>query len=249
MSTNLGAVPSALSDGFFYSDHVMKRSLLLVHGPLVGPSALERLAVSATRAGHTVALPDLTCVATAESPHESYTQLAASAGNDLPSPVIAVGHSGAGAFLPAIGAALESLGGLIFVDAVVPPRAKAHRTPDGLKALLDEHTIAGLLNPWLDWWTSDVVAQLLPDPDDQIRLRADMPQLTRAFYDLDVAVPPGWADGPCGYLRLSDAYEAENEEAAARGWPTVELDSTHLGMYTSPNQVLDGITSLLAQIE
>lgn len=223
-------------------------SLLLVHSPLVGPSSLGRLAAAARTAGHEVALPDLTSVATVERPQAVYVQLAAGAAATMTGPITVVGHSGAGAFLPAIGEAIEDLGGLVFVDAVVPPPDEPHRTPDGLARLLDEHTSDGRLERWLDWWPAEVVTRLLPDPTDRNELVADMPRLPRAFYDVDVDVPDGWSAGPCAYLRLSAAYDAEHDDARSRGWPTLELDSTHLATHTAPDEVLRSIVELASRV-
>ncbi len=47
----------------------------------------------------------------------------------LSGPIAAIGHSGAGAFLPAIGQRIgQPRGLLVFVDAVIPPRGEAHIT-------------------------------------------------------------------------------------------------------------------------
>ncbi|NND04715.1 MAG: alpha/beta hydrolase [Acidimicrobiia bacterium] len=224
-------------------------SLLFVHSPLVGPSSMQRLAVAAADEGHTVAVPDLTSIARAASPHLLYIQLAASAAPAADLPVFVVGHSGAGVFLPAIASAVENVGGVVFVDAVVPPRSGAHRTPQVLRTKLDEQTEGGLLRRWLEWWPNDAVAELLPDPADRVLLGADMPRLPRSFYDVDVEVPNGWADGPCGYVRLSEVYESEAAEAKTRGWPTVELDSTHFGTHTNPAQVLRAVLEITSSLE
>ena len=228
---------------------MLELSLLFVHSPLVGPSSLRRDATEAARRGHEVALPDLTSMASSPSPHERYVRLATAAARTSTSPALVIGHSGAGAFLPTIGRGLDRLAGLVFVDAVVPPRTGAHRTPDAMRDLLNEHTTDGLLAPWLDWWPPEVVRQLLADPADEAELRADMPHLPRSFYDLDVAVPDGWAKSPCAYLRLSTAYEAEAAEAAARGWPTAVLDSTHLGTHTKASRVLTHIEGLAGRLD
>ena len=75
---------------------------------------------------------------------------------------------------------------------------------------------------------------LLPNEADRIQLEADMPRVPRSFYDHDVDVPPGWSQGGCGYLMLSDAYEAELQDAGERGWPTARFDSTTSHLIPSP---------------
>ncbi len=224
----------------------MPMSLLFVHSPLVGPSTFRRMRDAALEAGHDAALPDLTVAATSAHPHDAYVDVAVQAAASLPGPVHVVGHSGAGAFLPLIGAGLTDLGGLTFVDAVVPPVRGHHRTTVGLHSMLDDHTVGERLEPWLDWWSDAVVKSLLPDPSDRAVLKADMPQLSRSFYDVDVAVPDRWADWPCSFLQLSAAYEEEASESLARGWPTTKIESTHLGIHTEPQSVLDAVVQLVA---
>ena len=225
------------------------RSFLFVHSPLVGPSSLRRLAGAASAAGHQVTLPDLTPMATAASPCDDYLARAVAATDRLTDSVTIVGHSGAGAFLPALAARADVDGVLVFVDAVIPPRSGAHVTPDHLKDLLDEQTgDDGLLRPWLAWWPPEVISGLLPDPDDRAALAADMPQLPRSFYDVEVGVSAGWSDQGCAYLRLSGGYDPELAEAVARQWPTASLDSAHLGVHTDADRVLSEIMGLTDQV-
>ncbi len=226
----------------------METSWLLVHSPLLGPSSWAATAAVLRGRGHAVATPDLRAAVTGAPPRVPAVLAAAVAGTaDLPGTVAVVGHSGAGAFLPAIGAALgDRCGALVFVDAVVPPRDGAHETPARLRVLLDEQTVDGMLRPWLDWWPEPTVRELLPDPGDRDLLSAELPRVPRALYDEPVPVPAGWADQPSAYLRLSAAYDREAEEAVARGWLRGELDLDHLAIHTRPGAVADALTSMVA---
>lgn len=225
-------------------------SFLLVHSPLLGPSSWRAVAGLLGARGSEVAVPDLTGVTDAGSGStvDDLLRRAVVAGTGLPPPVVVVGHSGAGAFLPAVG---DGLGGapaaLVFVDAVLPPRRGAHVTSPDLVRLLDANTVDGRLRPWLDWWPEDTVARLLPDADDRHDLRRDMPRTPRALYDEAVAVPDGWSAWRCAYLRLSRAYDDEYEEAGARGWPRRSLDADHLATVTRPDLVVDAIDGLLGE--
>lgn len=223
-------------------------SFLFVHSPLVGPSSLRRLADAAAATGHSTVLPDLTSAVGRDDPHRSYRSAAVDAARSLPGPPVVVGHSGAGAFLPSIGSAVDRCAGLVFLDAVVPPEQGRHRTPDGVLALLDAQTVDGVLRRWLDWWPGEVVERLLPDPPDVEELARDMPRVPRAFYDVDVDVPDGWSRGPCGYLQLSGAYAAEFDEATRRGWPATSIDTTHLGQHTATGLVLRALLGLVDQL-
>ena len=193
-------------------------------------------------------MPDLTPMARADHPHDDYTRRAIEAASDLKQAVAVIGHSGAGPFLPTIGAAMNSRAVLVFVDAVVPPRSRPHRTSETMKKMLDMHTTKGTLQRWLDWWPTEAVAELLPNPADREELLTDMPYVPRAFYDQDVAVPHRWSHQPCGYVRLSAAYDADCTEAIAREWPTRRLASTHLATHTEPRDVLDAILHVIDQI-
>ncbi len=219
-------------------------AILLVHSPLVGPASLARLAAAATAANIRVALPDLTSIAASDDPHALFCRLAVEAGRELKAPPLVVGHSGAGAFLPTIGSALGNVAGLVFVDAVVPPVEGVHSTSPGMREILDSVTDDGVLRRWLDWWPEETIVDLLPVEADRATFGADMPRLPRSFYDHDVEVPPGWSQSRCGYLVLSDAYEAEMHDATERGWPTARLASTHLAPHTEPDSVLRKVLQL-----
>lgn len=224
----------------------MDTSLLLVHSPLLGPSSWRAAAGVLIDRGYDVAVPDLTAVAEAPPPRwRTLVDAAHAAASDLSPPVAVVGHSGAGAFLPAIGDRLSVRGGWsVFVDAVIPPPAGAHETSAELQSLLDGQTEGDRLRPWLDWWPEEVLDQLLPDPSDRALLRGDMPRLPRAFYDEQVPVPDGWSGGRCAYLKLSTAYDDGFEEAGRRGWPVAELDADHLAVHTEPEMVAEAIVGL-----
>lgn len=141
----------------------MPRPLLLVHSPLVGPSSLERLAQVAKLAGHVTALPDLTGLAGAPNPHAHYVDRAAAAGLNLPSQPVAIGHLGAGAFLPAIAARLASSMLVVFLDAVIPPPNGPYRnSPQFLEFVASKREGDRLLQ-WLDWWPKDAAPLTEPD--------------------------------------------------------------------------------------
>ena len=70
-----------------------------------------------------------------------------------------VGHSGAGAVLPAIA---DDVGapGTVFVDAIVPPAATSFMPSLGVLSLLDQLTMVdGLLPPWNRLWPPEVLAR------------------------------------------------------------------------------------------
>jgi hypothetical protein len=93
---------------------------LLVHSPVVGPSTWRWVADALDIAGHQASVPDLVPAAVTGDPaafiHHAVAQCSPAAD------VVIVGHSGAGAVLPAIAAGLPSGPRLlVFVDAGLPP--------------------------------------------------------------------------------------------------------------------------------
>jgi hypothetical protein len=225
----------------------MVTSILFVHSPLVGPSTWATSAELMASRGFRVCVPDLTVVARASAPMwEVLVDTAVAGAATLAGDVGIVGHSGAGAFLPAIAKRVEGQAvSLLFVDAVLPPSSGVHETPAGLRALLDKHTVEGRLRRWLEWWPDDVVSELVPDVEERAVLLDDMPSLPRSFYDESVPVPERWTDRRCAYLKLSDAYDDEFADAGRRGWKREDLDADHLAIRTQPDRVVAAMESLL----
>ena len=227
-------------------------TLLLVHSPLLGPSAWEEVAERARARNRHVVLADATVAAEAGlAGAGGYVDAVVRAASGVDDRIVLVGHSGAGVFLPLIGDGLGSrLHAMVFVDAGLPPEQGEHVTDGPMQALLDAHVDdEGVLSPWLDWWSDEIVDRILPDPGVRAALRADMPRLPRSFYDEPVSVPLGWAEKPCGYLRLSAAYDADHEEARRRGWPHTTIDGHHLSIVMEADAVLDAIDTLISDLD
>lgn len=224
--------------------------MLFAHSPLLGPSSWEPAGRAARRRGRRVCIADATAIAEASTSFSAtFVDAAMACVDDTDDPIVVVGHSGAGVYLPQIGDRLGSRrAALVFVDAPLPPPSGEHRTDSAMGILLDRHTVDGLLRPWLDWWPPDVVERLVPDSAQRRALRSDMPRLPRALYEEPVAVPPEWSTWPCGYVLLSDAYRAEADEASRRGWPVAEADAHHLAIVTDPPSVLDAIGSVVRRL-
>lgn len=214
---------------------------LLVHSPLVGPSTLAPLAKELEDRGHDTVLPDLRDVV--DEPRPSWLIDQAVAHGQTKQIDVAVAHSGSGAVLPSISAAVGTRVA-IFLDAVLPEASsRVHVTPEGQRALLEEHAEAGLLRPWLSWWPPDLVDQMLPDAHQRRRLEQEQRRLPLSFYDHDIALPPDWV--PSGFIALGRAYLDELSEAQRRGWPTRQLALTHLAPATHPRATADAVASLV----
>ena len=161
--------------------------------------------------------------------------------------VCLVGHSGAGAILPVVASDLpRKPAAIVFVDAVLPGRGP-YRCEDTFYGTVSAKSVDGLLPRWSSWWPEETMTDLLPDEGLRKKALADQPQVPLSYYD-DAIPMPRWADWPCGYVRLSAAYDAERRQAVGRGWPTVAIDATHLAVVTHPADVLAAIDAVVGQL-
>jgi hypothetical protein len=211
--------------------------VLLVHSPLVGPSTLQLLAQQLEVLGWTALVPDLRN--STSSPQEFVA-----AARTVEAAELVVGHSGAGAFLPLI-AQDNNARATVFVDAVLPYSDDSYLSSEDFTALLDTLDVTdGLLPPWNDWWTPEVVARLVPDDALRRRLVDEIVRVPRSFYDASIELPQGWHSRAAAYLQLSHAYDAEATRAAHWGWPTTRLDGQHLDVVVRPQVVARHVDEL-----
>jgi pimeloyl-ACP methyl ester carboxylesterase len=214
--------------------------LVLLHSPLVGPLTWQPAATSLRAAGYEVAVPSLTGVLDTGPPF--YRKLAETVAAtirraDPTGAVVLVGHSGAGALLPAAAeAAGVPVAAAVFVDAVLPhPGATWFETaPPALREQLRELTSDGRLLPWNQWFPPEAVNQLLPEEDLRRRFIAELPRLPLAYLEEPAPVVSGWPPARCGYLRLSGAYDEVADAAERQGWLVVREAADHLAMLTRP---------------
>src|SRR5215211_3722197 len=91
---------------------------MLVHSPVVGPSTWRWVVKALESRGHRADLPDLRNAARTGDPHAFIRAACSYLARDTD---VIAGHSGAGFFVPLIGASVEVRARLVFVDAGVPP--------------------------------------------------------------------------------------------------------------------------------
>jgi hypothetical protein len=149
-----------------------------------------------------------------------------------------VAHSNAGLFLPVIVQAAPVIGCLI-VDGRLP--GHTDRFHDFLRPKVG---VDGLLPPWTEWWGDADLAPLFPDERTRAAVTAEAPRLPITYFDEAIPVPPGWETKPCGYLRFSDAYAPEGEEARRRGWAVEHLPGLHLHQLVDPDAVSARIVAM-----
>jgi hypothetical protein len=213
-------------------------SFTLVHSPLVGPLSWSGVQVELRKRGHEVEVPSLVSAATTGS-WQACVEAAvrgAITGHDA----VLVGHSGAGALLPAIaGRMVPRPARLVFVDAVLPPvegeRVVSASLLDHLRTIESE----GVLPPWSEWFGSGVMEELIPDDDVRNAFVSGLPMMLLSYFERPVSVPNGWATTNCRYVLLSEAYREEVTEAASRGWEVFEQLGSHLDILTRPVEIAD----------
>jgi len=219
--------------------------LVLLHSPLVGPSTWDLLHPLLAARGHDVIVPDYTGVMRGDGPY--YPAIIDVIRRALPAddaPTIMVGHSGAGALLPAACSLLPDTAAL-FVDAVLPypGRRWFDTASDDLKAHLHAMNDSGRLPPWHRWWPDGALAQLLGSEETVSRFTAGAGALPFAYFEErapDVRAP---SPDRCAYFQLSAAYDAEASAAKRKGWRVQQLMRNHLAMLTHPEDTAAGIES------
>ena len=227
--------------------------LILVHSPLVGPATWDAVASELTSLRWRVAVPSLVPTLQAVGSHlvAQGTAIAAAA-RHLEGPPVLIGHSGAGPRLPAYATFLPTaVHAYVFVDARLPfadGRSWWDESGDDFAAGVDV-AAEGALPPWIEWWSSEVLEEVLRDPT----LRAQMAHEARptpvAMLMEPVQINASWQEAKCAYLLLSEHYESAASEATQRGWPVERLKLGHLATMSDPGAVTDALVRLLARLD
>ena len=140
---------------------------------------------------------------------------------------------------------------VLFVDALLPHpgRSWVDGAPaDLVTALRGMVGPDGLLPPWDTWFGPAALAELLPEAGQRALVASDVPRVPLAYLEAVAPVHRAWEAVPCGYLRLSGAYEREAGEAEARGWPVECLAGQHLSAVSDPEAVADAVLVLTGRV-
>ena len=220
--------------------------VVLVHSPLTGAAEWGSLPSVLRARGRGVVVVD---VRDDDSPPyaakfvaRAALQVRAAAGD---SPVVLVGHSGAGYLLPLLGAARRAARApvlaYVFLDAGLPPAAPTTRLE---LARREDANFAGELEALLAEggvfpdWTSEDLADLVPDGARRGSLVASLRRRGADFFAEPLPVAPDWPDAPCGCLQLSASYDSAANLARMRGWPVLDGTSATGG---GGGNVVDGV--------
>lgn len=215
-------------------------TFVLVHSPLVGPLIWAGVAETLGKRRHRVVRPEVRALESAGPPYwqrHVAAVLAALAEIPADSPLILVGHSGAGVLLPAIAAAAgRPVAAFLFVDADLPEDGKSR-----LDRFASHEDAAAFRQAardgWLPPWSEDDLREAIPDAALRARLVAELRPLPLAVYEEPIPVPPDWDEAPCGYLRFSDPYVVAGEEAREAGCEYAEIPGSHFLLLTDPGPV------------
>jgi hypothetical protein len=147
-------------------------------------------------------------------------------------PWVAVLHSGAGGFAPAIAEAAPELAGFVFIDAVMPypGRSCLENAPAALVERLRRVVSDGRLAPWNEWFDQDPAARLIPDAAQRAEFLAELPRVPFAFLEAVCRDGDEWECLPAAYVQLSAGYDREAAQAEARGWRVQRAHLNHLAM-------------------
>lgn len=224
----------------------MRRSpvIALLPSPLLGPAVWQPVREHLSDAGHEAVVAGVPGASGASVRDVLEWYLASlPAGRNY----VLVPHSNAGLYVPAI-TGQRAVTGLVFVDAILPPRAGCLTVaPEGLQEFLG-HLAGpdGELPVWTSWWPESDVAALFPSEEVRARISAEQRPFPLSYFAETVTVAPGWSEVPAAYLGFGDTYEPERAEAQSRGWRAETVDGGHLHMLTAPDQVATAIARLLA---
>jgi hypothetical protein len=219
---------------------------VFLHSPLVGPLTWQPLARLRAQRGEHVVVPSL--AKTSEASYAGFADTVADqVGRGYPA-VVLVAHSGAGALLPSVCAALSvPVRAAVFVDALLPHPGTSWigGMPPGRATQLRELAVEGHLPPWHTWFPEEALREALPDPGQRAAFVAEVPVLPLSYVDEIAPEVAAWPPPACGYLQLSAAYQHEARRAEAAGWPTLRREMGHLAVLTRAadiSQALDDLT-------
>ena len=220
----------------------MSKTFVLVHSPLVGPDTWAPVAAVLRRMGHAALVPELPAAVEPGRPFWAQhaeavaRQVEAGVPEAADEALVLVGHSGAGALLPAIRQALgRPVSGYVFVDAGLPAGGQSRLESFGEGAEeFHAHLAAGGRFPD---WTDEQLKPIVPDDAARARLVAGLRPQPLAFWEERLPVVAGWPEAACSYLLFSAVYEAAASQARALGWPVLEMPGGHFHMLVAPEAV------------
>jgi hypothetical protein len=237
---------------------ILPYTFVLIHSPLVGPFTWSPVAEHFVRRGIDAMVPVLSDEGDASAHYwQRHARSVARFIEQHPQdqPLILTAHSGSGPLLPAISAAVRAATGAqvaayLFVDAGIP--LDGHSRLDLMA--LESPQWAGEFREFLEAggsfpnWTDEQLREIVPDAHSRQRLLAELCPRTLPFFTEPIAVFPGWPDAPCGYIRLSPAYNGARDEARRVGWVVAEMEVGHFHMLVNPSEVAEAMLGVVRRL-
>lgn len=223
-----------------------QRPFVLIHSPLVGALTWQPVAQILRTHGYEVFSPALQDAS--DSTFRFWQQEVDSIKLTIRDAVL-VGHSGAGALLPAVGEKLNAYG-YLFVDAVLllesASRLELMHTEDiDFAREFKSYLEAGGQFPN---WTDEQLQDIIPDAALRRDLLADLRPRGLRFFTERIDAPTGWETKPCAYLQLSAFYSLYADQAEQLGWPVVRRKAHHFEMMTQPQAIAALLMELGARL-
>ncbi len=227
---------------------------VLIHSPLVGPLTWSLVSEQLRSQKIDVRLAELSDGIDGTLPYwkrqaQSIVEMLQAIPPDLP--LILTTHSGAGPLLPAIRSVSNvQVAAYLFVDAGIPV--------DGYSRLdlmaLESPDWAGQFHQYLASggsfpdWSDEQLRDLIPDRELRQNLLAEMRPRKMEFFTEPIPVFHGWPDAPCGYIRLSPAYDFPFRQAQRNGWAVAQIDAGHFHMLVEPRKVVMMMLEVLSRL-
>ncbi|MBZ0297077.1 MAG: alpha/beta fold hydrolase [Anaerolineae bacterium] len=224
---------------------MVNHPFVLIHSPLVGTLTWQFVAAYLRGQGREVFTPELMDHEHSNLPY--WQQEVESVQLPLTDAIL-VGHSGAGALLPAIGEKLDA-SGYIFVDAVLLFETASRlglmraENPDFAQDF-ESYLLAGGQFPN---WQDEQLQTLIPDADLRHKLLADLRPRSLDFFAESIVASTDWQTKPCAYLQLSQSYTHYAAQAESRQWPVAHRDTHHFEMLTNPAEIADLLLQISAR--
>lgn len=198
------------------------------------------MAAELKRAGHEAEVPDLRDAIVAGAAEAVLAAAQMARGAD-----VAVGHSGAGRYLPSTTSlGTEQPNRLVFVDAAIPPCEGVAAVEETFITFLRSIATDGVLPKWSKWWGDGTLDALVSDPHRRAELEEELPEVPLRAVEEPLPVPKDWCSTPVALLVTSESYRTEIDQARRHGWPFAEQSGGHLAVVNDPVAVAEQIARL-----
>jgi hypothetical protein len=160
-------------------------------------------------------------------------------------PLILVGHSGAGALLPAVRLALNRpVAAYLFADAHIHihGRSRIDTFDEPGRSEFRAFLESGGRFPA---WTDEMLRDAVPDAALRGQLIREMRPHPLPYWVEPIPVFFEWPDAPCGYLWFSPSYQAAAARARRAGWPVREMQAGHFHMMVEPEAAAQALLDLV----